>query len=517
MAHAALLGGMSYGTESAGAAHAMSQSAGGVHDCPHGALTAPRARTGLRVQRRRRARALRADRPGARRRHAGLEPRAALAGVEALHRLTDDVGIPTMEELGSPRTRSRCSRGSRTRTRRRSATPRGRRRRLRGDLPERVREGEALSTATTDYGMVVAGEWVESESGARGSRRRARRPARRSAASPGARARTRGARSRRRTPPGATGPRARRSSARGAGARGRADRRAPRRARADADARPGQAAAREAYGEVDELVEYWRMAAADATRLDGSMPPSVDASKRVLAYRVPRGVVGVITPWNWPYTMPAELIAPALAAGNAVVWTPASTTSVCSVKLAECVVDAELPAGVFNMVTGPGSAVGDEIAGSGTHAVAFIGSTSTGEQVAARAAGKAPLLELGGNGPMVVLDDADVARGRRGEHRRGVPLRRPELHRGRALPRPRGRARRVRRAAARRRSPARCGSAIRSTRRRRWARSTTSATAAKMDEHVADAVERGATLVAGGARAGASRRSSTGSRPCSTA
>jgi succinate-semialdehyde dehydrogenase/glutarate-semialdehyde dehydrogenase len=78
----------------------------------------------------------------------------------------------------------------------------------------------------------------------------------------------------------------------------------------------------EAYGEVEELVVYWHMAAADATRLGGSMPPSVDASKRILAYRVPRGVVGVITPWNWPYTMPAELIAPALAAGNAVVWNP---------------------------------------------------------------------------------------------------------------------------------------------------------------------------------------------------
>jgi succinate-semialdehyde dehydrogenase/glutarate-semialdehyde dehydrogenase len=165
----------------------------------------------------------------------------------------------------------------------------------------------------------------------------------------------------------------------------------------------------EAYGEVDELVEYWRMAAADATRLEGSMPPSADPSKRVLAYRVPRGVVAVITPWNWPYTMPAELMAPALACGNAVVWAPASTTSVCAVKLAECLVDAELPAGVFNMVTGPGSAVGDELAASpGTQAVAFIGSTATGDKVAARAAGKAVLLELGGNGPLVVLDDADV-------------------------------------------------------------------------------------------------------------
>ena len=165
----------------------------------------------------------------------------------------------------------------------------------------------------------------------------------------------------------------------------------------------------EAYDEVDELGEYWRMAAADARRLEGSMPPSVDAGKRVLAYRVPRGVVAVITPWNWPYTMPAEVIAPALASGNAVVWVPAPTTSVCAVKLAECIVDAELPAGVFNLVTGPGAEVGDEIAGSpGTHAVGFIGSIETGYRVAERAAGKAQLLEMGGNGPVVVLEDANL-------------------------------------------------------------------------------------------------------------
>ncbi|HYY76756.1 MAG TPA: aldehyde dehydrogenase family protein [Gaiellaceae bacterium] len=165
----------------------------------------------------------------------------------------------------------------------------------------------------------------------------------------------------------------------------------------------------EAYDEVDELVRYWRMAAADATRLEGSMPPSVDAGKRVLAYRVPRGVVGVITPWNWPYTMPAEVLAPALAAGNAVVWVPAPTTSVCAVKLAECVVDAELPPGAFNLVTGPGPVVGDEVAANpGTHAVGFVGSVATGHTVSERAAGKALLLEMGGNGPLVVLDDADV-------------------------------------------------------------------------------------------------------------
>ncbi len=165
----------------------------------------------------------------------------------------------------------------------------------------------------------------------------------------------------------------------------------------------------EAYEEVDELVEYFRMAAADVVRLDGVMPPSVDAGKRVLLYRVPRGVVGVISPWNWPYTMPAELLAPALATGNAVVWTPAPSTSICAVKLAECIVEAELPPGVFNMVTGEGPTVGDEVAANpSTQAVGFIGSVATGRRVASRAAGKALILEMGGNGPMIVLDDADL-------------------------------------------------------------------------------------------------------------
>lgn len=165
----------------------------------------------------------------------------------------------------------------------------------------------------------------------------------------------------------------------------------------------------ESYDEVDELIDYFELAAADAIRLGGAMPPSVDADKRALLYRVPRGVVGVISPWNWPYTMPGELLIPALACGNAVVWAPAPSTSVCAVKLAECVVDAGVPPGVFNMVTGPGEEVGDEVAvHPGTHALGFIGSIETGHKVAARGAGKALLLEMGGNGPVVVLDDADL-------------------------------------------------------------------------------------------------------------
>ncbi len=165
----------------------------------------------------------------------------------------------------------------------------------------------------------------------------------------------------------------------------------------------------EAYDEVDELVDYWRMAAEDAKRLGGELPNSFSPGKRVLLTRRARGVVGVISPWNWPYTMPAELIAPALACGNAVVWTPAPSTAVCAVALAECVAAADLPPGAFNLVTGPGPVVGDQIARDPeVDGVAFIGSTATGRLVGAAAAGKATLLEMGGNGPVVVLADADL-------------------------------------------------------------------------------------------------------------
>ena len=257
----------------------------------------------------------------------------------------------------------------------------------------------------------------------------------------------------------------------------------------------------EAYGEVDELIEYWRMAAADVKRLDGSMPPSVDASKRILGYRVPRGVVGVITPWNWPYTMPAELLAPALAAGNAVVWAPASSTSICAVKLAECVVDAELPAGVFSMVTGRGAVVGDEIAGSqGTHAIGFIGSVETGLKVATRAAGKALLLELGGNGPMIVLEDADVAAAAEASLVASFLCAGQSCTAGeRFLVHEAVHDEFVERLRAAVEREIRLGDPLLTE--TTMGPLNNESTAEKMDRHVADALDRGAELVAGGARA----------------
>jgi succinate-semialdehyde dehydrogenase/glutarate-semialdehyde dehydrogenase len=165
----------------------------------------------------------------------------------------------------------------------------------------------------------------------------------------------------------------------------------------------------EAFDEVDGLVRYLEQAGESAKRLTGLMPPSEDPNKRVFIYRIPRGVVGAIQPWNFPLETIGIQVAPALACGNPVVCVPAPTTSLVAHAFAECVLEADLPPGVFNLVMGAGPVVGDAVAGHpGIDAVVFTGSAATGGHVARRAAGKPHLLELGGNGPFVVLDDADL-------------------------------------------------------------------------------------------------------------
>jgi acyl-CoA reductase-like NAD-dependent aldehyde dehydrogenase len=257
----------------------------------------------------------------------------------------------------------------------------------------------------------------------------------------------------------------------------------------------------EAYAEVEELVVYWRMAAEDAKRLGGLLPPSSSPGKRALLIRRPRGVVGVITPWNWPYTMPAELIAPALASGNTVVWTPAPSTAVSAIALAGCLADADLPPGVVNLVTGPGPVVGDEIARHpGTDAVAFIGSTATGRRVATAAAGKATLLEMGGNGPLVVLADADLDRAVDGALEACFLCAGQSCTAGeRLLVHEAVRDDFADRLARAVRERVRLGDPFDDT--TTMGPLNNAGVAAKMDEHVADAVRRGAAIRTGGARA----------------
>src|SRR3954471_492424 len=257
----------------------------------------------------------------------------------------------------------------------------------------------------------------------------------------------------------------------------------------------------ESREEVEELVQYWRNAAEDGKRLEGRLANSFSPGKRVLLVRRPRGVIGVITPWNWPYTMPAELVAPALACGNAVVWTPASTTAVAGLALAECVAEADLPPGVFNVVTGPGSVVGDEIARHpGTHGVGFVGSTVTGRKVAEAAAGKAAVLELGGNGPVVVLEDADLDAAAEAALTACFLCAGQSCTAGERLLVHRDvREEFVGRLATLVQQRIHLGDPFADT--TTLGPLNNASVAAKMDEHVGDAVARGAAVVAGGARA----------------
>jgi succinate-semialdehyde dehydrogenase/glutarate-semialdehyde dehydrogenase len=257
----------------------------------------------------------------------------------------------------------------------------------------------------------------------------------------------------------------------------------------------------EAYGEVDELSEYLHMAAEDAKRLEGVLPPSTSAEARVLVSRVPLGVVGVVSPWNWPYTMGAEVFAPALAAGNTVVWVPAPTTAACSGLLAEVIAEGGLPPGVFNFLPGPGPVVGDGVVSHpGVDAVGFIGSVATGRKVARRAAGKTQVLELGGNGPMVVLEDADLGLATEAALEAAYMCAGQSCTAGeRFLVHASVRAEFVERVVAATVERVRLGDPFDA--------STTmgplnnEGNASKFDQHVADAREAGATVCCGGARA----------------
>lgn len=165
----------------------------------------------------------------------------------------------------------------------------------------------------------------------------------------------------------------------------------------------------EARGEVGFAIEGFREASEHVKWLETAVIPVEDPNKRVFSFRQPRGVYAVITPWNFPLNIPIEYIAPGLAGGNAIVWVPAPTTPVVAGALMECLLEADVPAGAVNLVTGFGPVVGDRIVSSpGTDAIGFTGSTATGHTIAQRAAGKPLLLELGGNGPVIVLDDADM-------------------------------------------------------------------------------------------------------------
>ncbi|ANM11741.1 MULTISPECIES: aldehyde dehydrogenase family protein [unclassified Rhizobium] len=167
----------------------------------------------------------------------------------------------------------------------------------------------------------------------------------------------------------------------------------------------------EATGEVIRASQIFEFFAGEALRLAGEVIPSVRPNIGVEITREGLGVIGIITPWNFPIAIPAWKIAPALCYGNTIVFKPAELVPACSWAIVDILNRAGLPKGVLNLVMGKGSVVGQAMLESpDVHGITFTGSTGTGRRVAAASIehNRKFQLEMGGKNPMVVLDDADL-------------------------------------------------------------------------------------------------------------
>jgi acyl-CoA reductase-like NAD-dependent aldehyde dehydrogenase len=167
----------------------------------------------------------------------------------------------------------------------------------------------------------------------------------------------------------------------------------------------------EAKGETIRGVAILRYYAGEGMRPVGDVIPSTDSEALMLTTRVPLGVVGVITPWNFPVAIPLWKMAPALIYGNTVVIKPAAETAMTCAKVVECLAEAGIPAGVVNMVTGPGAAIGQALVEhSDVNGITFTGSNGVGKSIgrAALSRGAKYQLEMGGKNPIIVAADADL-------------------------------------------------------------------------------------------------------------
>lgn len=167
----------------------------------------------------------------------------------------------------------------------------------------------------------------------------------------------------------------------------------------------------EATGEVVRSGQIFKFFAGEALRIRGDLMASVRPGVDVEVTREPVGVVGIITPWNFPIAIPAWKAAPALAFGNCVVMKPAELVPSSAHILAEVLVESGIPDGVFNLLVGSGSEVGQALVDSElVNAISFTGSAQVGSSIAVQAArsGKRFQLEMGGKNPLVVVGDADL-------------------------------------------------------------------------------------------------------------
>ena len=167
----------------------------------------------------------------------------------------------------------------------------------------------------------------------------------------------------------------------------------------------------EAQAEVSYSAEYFRWFAEQARRPQGDVLSNELPGRRHLTLRRPAGVVAALTPWNFPVSIPARKLAPALAAGCTVVLRVSEKAPLAAIELVRCLVDAGLPDGVLNLVQGPAAEqTAALLAHPAVRIVSFTGSTEVGRSIMAKASARIvrPLLELGGDAPFVVFDDADL-------------------------------------------------------------------------------------------------------------
>jgi len=168
----------------------------------------------------------------------------------------------------------------------------------------------------------------------------------------------------------------------------------------------------EAKAEVGRAINILRYFGGEGARLCGEAIPSERPRVFIHTIKKPVGVVGLITPWNFPIAIPCWKLAPALISGNAVVLKPSDLSPLCSLRLVEVLDEAGVTKGALNLVTGPGSKVGAELVSNpGVNAISFTGSETTGSNIAVECAKRRARvqLEMGGKNPTVVLADADIA------------------------------------------------------------------------------------------------------------
>jgi len=168
---------------------------------------------------------------------------------------------------------------------------------------------------------------------------------------------------------------------------------------------------KETRGDVQTAIDVARYIAGEGRRAEGETLPSGLRDKFCMTIRHPVGIVGIITPWNFPLAIPAWKTFPALLAGNAVILKPASDTPLLVLKLAELLHEAGLPAGVLNVITGPGGSLGDAlVSNKRVNMISLTGSTEVGRHVAEICGRdlRRCALELGGKNAVIVLEDADI-------------------------------------------------------------------------------------------------------------